>query len=68
MKVNLKEDGTIEGYLTVIEFAIKHKVSDTTIRRLCQLKRIPTIKVLDVYLIPEDYKYIVSKPGRKKGE
>lgn len=64
--VNVNEDGTIQGYLTAVEYAIKNGISDCMVRRQVQLGVIPSIKIGNINYIKEDTPYPSLKPGRKK--
>ena len=66
------EDGRINGYLTVEEFAAKNNVSNASVRALIKRKRITPLTIGSgnrcTNFIPEDYDLGDLKRGRPKKE
>lgn len=52
-RVNILNNGKVEGYLTVTEASKKMKQSATVIRKLIRDGEIPAIKLYRIYLIRE---------------
>lgn len=65
--VNVKEDGSIEGYITLIEWANKNGVSISTARYYIQSKRLDTLKIGNVHFIKEDIGLPALKNSRLTG-
>ena len=68
MLVNIKEDGTIDGYLTIVEWAEKNNINVNTARKLCFDGVVPMLKIKkadgDYFrFIPASFKHKKSRGG-----
>lgn len=70
--VNVTDDGRIEGYLTVKEFAEKYNRTDCAIRQEIQRKTLHPLTIGSgpdrVHYFPKDYVYEPPKRGRPRRE
>lgn len=73
--VTVTDDGRIQGYLTIKEYAERHNTTPGAIRRLIGRGRFETLKIATgespgsiQHWIRENYIFIPVKRGRKKME
>lgn len=52
--VNVRDDGTIEGYITVSEWANKNNISASTARYYISSKRLKSIKIGNTNYVKEN--------------